>query len=254
VLYQGAVAARPGLGVTCINAARTALWETPRAMARVLIADDHPLFRDAIRGVVAQVFAEAGWEFTCREAASVAEVMAVVDSEEELDLLLLDLYMPGAQGLSQLVALRSKLPCTPILVLSSLSDHQTVSQCLTCGAAGFVPKSAGKDEIAIALQTIFAGGIYVPTAMGPTPTQLAPVSNRRAPDDMDSGPLTGRQVAVLDLVANGKSNKQIAFELSISEATVKAHMTAILRKLGVHSRAQAIVLFQRQLATESLAV
>ena len=105
-------------------------------MTRVLIADDHPLFRDAIRGVVAQVFADFGWEFSCVEAATVGEAMRVAEGEEELDLLLLDLYMPGAQGLSQLVALRSKVPATPIIVLSSLSDPQTVSQCLTCGAAG----------------------------------------------------------------------------------------------------------------------
>jgi DNA-binding NarL/FixJ family response regulator len=84
------------------------------------------------------------------------------------------------------------------------------------------------------------------------PQQLQPVSRRHVPDDQDTGPLTGRQVAVLDLVANGKSNKQIAWELSISETTVKAHMTAILRKLGVNSRAQAIVLYQRQLLPESL--
>jgi DNA-binding NarL/FixJ family response regulator len=117
-----------------------------------------------------------------------------------------------------------------------------------------VPKSASKDEIAIALQTVFDGGIYVPKSLAPSlaPTQLAPVSRRHVPEDQDSGPLTGRQVAVLDLVATGKSNKQIAWELSISETTVKAHMTAILRKLGVNSRAQAIVLFQRQLVPEAL--
>ena len=223
-------------------------------MARVLIADDHPLFRDAIRGVVAQVFAEAGWEFSCVEAATVADIMRITDTEDDLDLLLLDLYMPGAQGLSQLVTLRSKLPSTPIIVLSSLSDPQTVTQCITCGAAGFVPKSASKDEIAIALQTVFDGGIYVPKCLGPgpAPAPLAPVARRHVSEDQDTGPLTGRQVAVLDLVANGKSNKQIAWELSISETTVKAHMTAILRKLGVNSRAQAIVLFQRQLVPETL--
>jgi DNA-binding NarL/FixJ family response regulator len=223
-------------------------------MARVLIADDHPLFRDAIRGVVAQVFAEAGWEFSCLEAASVGEVMRIADAEDELDLVLLDLYMPGAQGLSQLVTLRSKLPATPIIVLSSLSDPQTVSQCLTCGAAGFVPKSASKDEIAVALQTVFDGGVYAPSCLGPgpVPAPLPPVARRHVSDDQDSGPLTGRQIAVLDLVALGKSNKQIAWELSISETTVKAHMTAILRKLGVNSRAQAIVLFQRQLVPEAL--
>jgi DNA-binding NarL/FixJ family response regulator len=222
-------------------------------MARVLIADDHPLFRDAIRGVVAQVFADAGWEFSCVEAATVGEVMRIAESEEELDVLLLDLYMPGAHGLSQLVALRSKLPSTPIIVLSSISDPETVQQCITCGAAGFVPKSSSKELIAVALKTVFDGGVYIPQSIAPSQevAPLQPVVRRHAGDE-DNGPLTGRQVAVLELVASGKSNKQIAWELSISETTVKAHMTAILRKLGVTSRAQAIVLFQRQLLPPSL--
>jgi DNA-binding NarL/FixJ family response regulator len=222
-------------------------------MARVLIADDHPLFRDAIRGVVAQVFADAGWEFSCVEAATVGEVMRVAESEDELDVLLLDLYMPGAHGLSQLVALRSKLPSTPIIVLSSISDPETVKQCITCGAAGFVPKSSSKELIAVALKTVFDGGVYIPESIAPS-HEVAPLQPvvRRHVGDEDSGPLTGRQVAVLELVASGKSNKQIAWELSISETTVKAHMTAILRKLGVTSRAQAIVLFQRQLLPPSL--
>ena len=218
-------------------------------MARVLIADDHPLFRDAIKGVVAQVFAEAGWEFSCVEAATVGEVMRLADQEDELDVLLLDLFMPGAQGLTQLVALRSKLPSTPIIILSSLADPQTVEQCITCGAAGFVPKSSSKEDIAAALKTVFDGGIYVPKSLGPAPevAPLQPIQRRHTADDQDSGPLTGRQVAVLELVANGKSNKQIAWELSISETTVKAHMTAILRKLGAANRTQAVLLAGRLL-------
>lgn len=223
-------------------------------MARVLIADDHPLFRDAIRGVVGQVFADFGWAFACTEAATVAEVLRAAEAEEEPDLVLLDLYMPGAQGLSQLVTLRSRLPSTPIVILSSISDPQTVEQCITCGAAGFVPKSSGKDVIAQALKCVFEGGIYLPQPSGaaPEPAPLSPVKRRPAAEENEDGPLTGRQVAVLELVANGKSNKQIAWELSISETTVKAHMTAILRKLGVASRAQAIVLFQRQLVPEAI--
>ena len=224
-------------------------------MSRVLIADDHPLFRDAIRSVVAAVFAEAGWEFNCTEAATVEEVMAAAEAEQDFDVVLLDLYMPGAQGLSQLISLRGKLPATPIIILSSITDPATVSQCITCGAAGFVPKSSPKDTIAQALKTVFDGGIWLPPlekAPIATPPLMMPLRRRAAADDQDDGPLTGRQVAVLELVASGMSNKQIAWELSISETTVKAHMTAILRKLGVASRAQAIVLFQRQLPPQVL--
>lgn len=212
-------------------------------MPRVLIADDHPLFRDAIRDVVARVFADQDEDLVCLEATDEAELLRLAESGEDLDLVLLDLSMPGAHGLSHLVRLRSRLPATPVVVISSVTDPATVRQAITCGAAGFIPKSAGKDAIAAALATVFAGGVHLPAEL------LAEAGPRAAPPgaDPDSGPLTSRQLAVLALVADGKANKQIAWELSISEMTVKAHITAILRKLGVSSRAQAIVMFQRNL-------
>jgi DNA-binding NarL/FixJ family response regulator len=218
-------------------------------MLKVLIADDHPLFREAIRNVVGGLFSVEGWELTCLEATGFDEVHRLVVGNADLDLILLDLFMPGAHGLSQLVTLRNRAPQTPIVVISSLNDADTVRQAITCGAAGFIPKSSPRDLIATALQVVFAGGIYLPQDLlgDANPAQERTADPRGGSDDPFSGPLTPRQIEVLNLVAEGKSNKRIAYELSISEMTVKAHVTAILRKLGVVSRAQAIVKFQRQL-------
>jgi DNA-binding NarL/FixJ family response regulator len=217
-------------------------------MTRVLIADSQPLFRDAICGVVAQIFASFGWSFSHSQAGTIDEVMRIADQEDDLDAILLDLSLLGSHGLAQLVSLRAKQPAVPLIVLSSVADPQTVHLCMTCGVAGFIAKSASRTEIIRALQTVFDGGIHMPNFPGSpaSPPAFGTFGRRAYDDEQECGPLSGRQVAVLDLVTDGKSNKQIAWELSISETTVKAHMTAILRKLGVSSRAQAIVLLQRQ--------
>lgn len=216
-------------------------------MPRVLIADDHPLFRDAIKDVVGRLFLSQGWEFVCLEATQCSEVAAAVDREEELDLVLLDLSMPGAHGLSTLVALRSKVPATPIIVISSLDDPAAVRQAMACGAAGFIPKSSSKDLIATALQVVFAGGVYMPRELLDDVERRSDAAGVPG-DDVGGDALTPRQSAVLDLLVRGKSNKHIARDLAISDATVKAHVTAVLRKLGVSSRAQAIAAVRGQRA------
>ncbi len=219
-------------------------------MSRVLVADDHPLFREAVLGVLHQVFGGTG--LITAEAATIEELNAAVDQNDEFDLILLDLFIPGAHGLSHLVSLRARLPSTPIIIFSSVTDATVVRQTITCGAAGFITKSAGRDEIAAALATVMAGGVHLPRQFGagPDAASLRPRNRSETDDDPDRGPLTGRQVAVLELVAAGKANKQIAYELGISEITVKTHVTAILRKLRVTNRGQAIVMFQRHLVGE----
>jgi DNA-binding NarL/FixJ family response regulator len=219
-------------------------------MPRILIAEDHPLFREAVRGVVEQVFAPHHGGTETIEAASAEELEAATPPDTELDLVVLDLFMPGAHGLSHLVGLRARLPATPIVIFSSVTDARVVRQAITCGAAGYIPKSASRDEIAGAFATIMAGGIYLPRRFS---AEYEAASLRpRALDDADHGPLTGRQAAVLELVAAGKANKQIAYELGISEITVKTHVTAILRKLRVTNRGQAIVMFQRHLSLAAI--
>jgi DNA-binding NarL/FixJ family response regulator len=217
-------------------------------MARVVIAEEYPLFREALCGLVAELFDRLGWHCDYAEADSMEAVLRVAETGDRLAAILLDLGLLGPRGLSQLVGLRGRLPCVPLVVFSSLFDPAAMHLSMTCGVAGFILKTASRDEVAAALQTVFAGGIATPDFPGlmARPAPFAGFGRRVADEDQDAGALSGRQAAVLDLVADGKSNKQIAWELSISETTVKAHMTAILRKLGVSSRAQAIVLLQRQ--------
>jgi len=213
-------------------------------MQTVLIADDHPLFREAIRDVVGRLFAAKGWEFACLEATSFDEALGMAEDAADLDLILLDLYMPGTRDLSGLVALRAKMPATPIVVVSSLSDSDTVRRAMICGAAGFIPKSSPKELMIDALQLVLAGGIYLPqTIAGEIRSQR---SGGIPAGGAQGGPLTPRQAAVLAQLAEGKSNKEIARDLAISDMTVKVHVTAILRSLGVSTRAQAIVAYRRE--------
>jgi DNA-binding NarL/FixJ family response regulator len=223
-------------------------------MSRVLIAEDHPLFRDAVRGVLEHIFSAEGRPFDAIEAATIDELLAAIEADDDFDLIFLDLFIPGAQGLSHLVTLRARLPATPIVIFSSVTDATIVRQTITCGAAGFIPKSAGREEIGAALRIVMGGGVYLPRrfAAESDAATLRPRPRTEMADDPEHGPLTARQVAVLELVAAGKANKQIAWELGISEITVKTHVTAILRKLRVTNRGQAIVMFQKRLVAEAL--
>ena len=218
-------------------------------MLKILIADDHPLFREAVQDVVHPLVAAHGHACVCVEARDSAELFAAIAQDEDFDLILLDLFMPGSNGLADLVRVRDKVPGTPIVVISSLGDEATIRQAITCGAAGFVPKSASKSVLLGALQDVLAGRVYAPATAPLAPAQARRAAATTAADDT-SGPLTARQMTVLALLATGKSNKEIANHLDISEMTVKAHMTSILRKLGVTTRAQAIVAFQRAPSAE----
>lgn len=205
---------------------------------KILIADDHPLFREAMHAVVGRLCAARGHSFVWQEVSHTAELFEAVRKDDELDLILLDLFRPGAAGLADLVALRHESPATAIVIVSTLEDNEVVRRALACGAAGYVFKSAAKAEMNRALELVLDGRIYDPQFETSEPTAAAGSSAL-------ADPLTPRQVAVLALLAEGQSNKQIARELGISDVTVKVHITAILRKLGVSTRAQAIVAFQR---------
>ena len=213
-------------------------------MLKILIADDHPMFREAVQDVVQPLVAAHGHTCTCIEARDSRELFEAIGQDDDFDLILLDLFMPGSNGLADLVRVRDKVPGTPIVVISSLGDDATIRQAITCGAAGFVPKSSPKSVLLGALRDVLAGRVYAPTMVPPAAPGRARGAAPTVLDD-SSGPLTARQTTVLALLATGKSNKEIANDLDISEMTVKAHMTSILRKLGVSTRAQAIVAFQR---------
>jgi DNA-binding NarL/FixJ family response regulator len=211
-------------------------------MARVIVADSQPLFRDAISVIVTGLLAGDG---RCETFGTLADMTAAIDADPAPTCVIIDLTLLGYGGMTDIVGLRRGMASTAFVVLAPSADPQTVHLCLMCGVAGFIPKTAPHADIASALQTVLDGGIHMPSFAG---LPSAGTLSLHAPkdDDADQHALSGRQLAVLDLVRDGKSNKQIAWELSISETTVKAHMTAILRKLGVNSRAQAIVLLQRQ--------
>lgn len=194
---------------------------------RIIIADDHPLFRSALAHAVGRVWPEAA----IIEASSAAEARGGL-SEGAADALLLDLHMADSSGLSVLMDLRQDYPALPIVIVSASEEPRVAAAAAQLGAAGFIPKSASLDAIREGLAAVREGDAWFPDAC-----------DARTDDDLARiASLTPAQRRILGGIRQGLRNKQIAYELAISEATVKAHITAILRKLGVNSRTQAVLL------------
>jgi DNA-binding NarL/FixJ family response regulator len=199
----------------------------------ILIADDHPLFRGALKQAVSGAVSGC----TITEAGSFDEAHRSLSAGVNIDLVLLDLNMPGMQGFSGLTYLRATYPEVPILVVSANEDPQVIRRCLEFGASGFLPKTQGIEAMREAITTVLAGGSWTPPDFDPT----APVDDETADIVRRLASLTPQQVRVLMMLSEGLLNKQIAYELTVSEATVKAHVSAILTKLGVDSRTQAVI-------------
>ena len=203
-------------------------------MTSLLIADDHPLFRAALRQAAEQSLPDC----CVREAADLASMLASLREEPDTDLVLLDLHMPGSQGLSGLAALRGQHPGVAVLVVSAHDEPRIVRRVLDHGAAGFIPKSASPGEIGAAIRCVLDCGRWLPPNLAEAVAALP-----ADPADTDLAcrlaRLTEQQSRVLALLAEGLLNKQIADRLSIQERTVKAHVTAIFEKLGVRNRTQA---------------
>lgn len=202
---------------------------------QIIVADDHPLFREALKSAVSRL--EAGTRFI--EADSVASLLAVLDAEPDADLLLLDLNMPGAQGFNALAHVRGSRPGLPVVVVSADDDPQTIAGALRYGAQGFIPKSTDAGRIGQAIEAVLAGEIYTPPGFHPPRIDSASDEDLRIARRIAE--LTPQQFRVLGMLCAGLLNKQVAYELDVSEATVKAHVTAILRKLGVTTRTQAVL-------------
>jgi DNA-binding NarL/FixJ family response regulator len=203
---------------------------------RVLIADDHPLYRDALREIVRQAYPEA--EFF--EAASAEQVLACVTSDSDFDLILLDLKLPGASGLSCLKQARGRASFTPVVVVSAVDDPVTMGEVVMAGATAYLPKSGSRQQFLDALRMIMSGGSYLPAEAMLALRRLQGTPQAALPGSPLSR-LTSRQVRVLELLAEGLSNKQIARAVAISEITTKGHVSAILKKLGYSNRVQAAI-------------
>lgn len=206
---------------------------------QVLIVDDHPLFRDALRGTVQSAYPEA----VTVDAVSLDNAVELLDQGSGVDLALFDLSMPDVNGFEGLLHLRKQFPRLPVLIVSSLEDRDIIQRALEYGAAGFVPKSAGRDAIALAISEVMQGSVYVPPDIDLYDNEGVASEADTFEEKLKS--LTLQQLRVLGMLREGLLNKQIAAELSISPTTVKAHVSEILRKLGVGSRTQAVIAASR---------
>ncbi|MCC6888171.1 MAG: response regulator transcription factor [Hyphomicrobiales bacterium] len=200
---------------------------------RLLIADDHPLFRGALREAVLGLFKQV----EIAEAGSFEDVTRLLEANGDIDLILLDLAMPGVRGFSGLMYLRAQYPSVPVVMVSANDEPAVIRRCMDFGGAGFIPKTLGIDAIRTAILRVLEGGVWTPPDIdlgSGTDAESAKVMARLAS-------LTPQQVRVLMMLSGGLLNKQIAYELGVSEATVKAHVSAILQKLNVESRTQAVI-------------
>ncbi|MGB0663604.1 MAG: response regulator [Pontibacterium sp.] len=204
---------------------------------KIIIADDHPLFRAALKQAVTQAIPGV----TTVEADSLAAVEETVNEHSDADLVLLDIHMPGAHGFSGLVFLRGQNPGIPVVVVSGSESASVMKRAIEYGASGFIPKSASLDTISEAIVTVLEGEVWLPQAVD----NAEDVSEEDQKFATAIASLTPQQFRVLTMLTEGLLNKQIAYDLNVSEATIKAHVTAILRKLGVHSRTQAVIAAQR---------
>ncbi len=209
-------------------------------MAKLIIADDHPLFRNALVSAISNTFMTKA----TIETDSFDSTLQALDQHPDTDMLLLDLHMPGNCGFLGLIQLRKSYPTLPIVVISASEDADVIKRVMSFGASAFVPKSAHPVEIGKALNAVLAGDVWLPE-------KYQSFLKQDTSEDIDLdlaskvAQLTTQQYKVLYYLTEGWLNKQIAYDLNISEATVKAHMTAIFRKLGVTNRTQVVIQAQR---------
>jgi DNA-binding NarL/FixJ family response regulator len=212
-------------------------------MRTVLVADDHPMFREAL----ASTLKSLDGRVDVLESGSFGEAVEQISTGADIDLILLDLRMPGMNGVKGVRSLRVRRPDIPVAVISALDDSYVVRECFDAGAVAYIPKSLSRGDIISAITTILDGGTYAP------PQGVAPrVSDQDTADGvLDEAVrcrfelLTNQQRRVLELMSEGKLNKQIAFIIDVQITTVKSHVSSLLQKLGVSSRTQAVILYQK---------
>lgn len=199
----------------------------------IIIVDDHPLFRDALRQALSDKFSD----LVISETGSLDGLSSMLEGKTETDLVLLDLAMPGVKGFSGLMYLRAQYPEIPVVVVSANEESSAIRRCIEFGASGFIPKSLPVETIREAVRTVLEGNLWTPPDL-----DLGEAGDGETADLVARlATLTPQQVRVLMMLSEGLLNKQIAYKLSVSEATIKAHVSAILQKLGVDSRTQAVI-------------
>jgi len=208
-------------------------------MYKILIADDHPLFRDAIKSVIDEKFPGS----TILETSNFDDSIQLAEENPDIDLVLLDLNMPGMEGLTGIVRMRNNHPEIPLGIISAEEDKSVVLQTVSYGAVGFITKSTARENIAMAISQILEGQVYLPADIIRSNSTRQPSLVRKNDENTlkNVAYLTRKQLQVFERLAKGKSNKQIAYEMNIAETTVKAHVSAILHKLNVKNRIQAVL-------------
>ncbi|WP_099867338.1 response regulator transcription factor [Pararhizobium haloflavum] len=204
-------------------------------MTRFLIIDDHPLFREALHSAVELAYPDV----ETMDAVDFTSALEILRDERNFDLVLLDLKIPGVQGFEGLLQLRSHYPRVPVVVVSGHEDARVISEALSYGASGFIPKSVRKQELTTAIQRVMDGEIYVPAFYAPPSSTDGDAARKEMIGRLST--LTPQQLRVLQMLREGLLNKQIAFELNVGETTIKAHVSEILRKLNVYSRTQVVI-------------
>jgi DNA-binding NarL/FixJ family response regulator len=205
--------------------------------ANIIIADDHPLFRTALKSTLEAHIPNS----KIIEAGDLISLQSCVESYKDTNLILLDLHMPGAEGFSSIIFLSAHYPNIPVIIISAHEESDIIRRSIDHGASGFLPKSSSTEEIYQAIDEVLNGGIWIPKNVAEQPAV--------ADDELDAADaiasLTAKQFRVASMVSQGFLNKQIAFELNVTESTVKAHMTEIFKKLGMHSRTQVVMIFSK---------
>ena len=210
---------------------------------KILIADDHELFLKGLEMVLSNFSPQA----EIVKAENYSDILTIIEKQKDFNLLLTDLAMPGAHWLEALKEIHAQLPDTPIIILSAVFDREIVQKTIELGAAGYIPKTSSNAVILSAVNLVLSGGVYIPAELLKGTSQnefdmLKQVEDFSASQDLKEKAkiLTARQIEVLRLIAKGESNKQIAYELGLSEGTVKLHVTAILKLLNVYNRTGAV--------------
>ncbi|EAW28811.1 DNA-binding response regulator, LuxR family protein [Alteromonadales bacterium TW-7] len=198
---------------------------------KIIIADDHPLFRQALSLMLTSSFTDS----SLLEAQTIAELEQALIDTPEIDLILLDLDIPGAEGFNTLNSIRLKYPHIAVVVISGFEESETINKAIEFGAAGFIPKSTPVNDMVAALNSIINGELWVPS-------YALKQGAQQDKEESKISTLTNQQRKILFMLADGLLNKQIAYDLNLSESTIKSHVSTIFLKLGVKNRTQAVIL------------